>query len=803
MRTIELEKEVNELCRRHGEAVRYPFAFPPVAKPTEAEPAAVPPRDGLVPLESVVCTEELNWRPTRLPDYEAENRALVALAQALADSPRTILQTLTDTILEVVEADSAGLSLLADDEKSFFWPAISGLWQPYIGGGTPRGFGPCGDVLDCNAPLLFKRVERRYPYLLAATPPVEECLLVPFYWAGKAVGTLWAIAHDDRRKFDAEDLRLLESLGRFASAAYRMAETLDASLEQRRAALALTAEAVQARQAVETLNGELRENEESTRVLFDTVPIAVFVCDRNSVIQRYNAAAMKLWGRAPVCGVEQHCGSTKLWQLDGSLLPHAQSPVVEVLRTGVPVHHVEVFIERPDGSRLPVLANFTPLKNARGEITGAITSFIDITERQQAEEALRRSEGTLRDFIENASVGLKWVGPDGIVLWANQTELDLLGYTREEYVGHHITEFHADQPAIADILGRLTSGETLLDYEARLLCKDGSIRHVLINSNTLFENEKFVHTRCFTRDITDRKQIEEALRESQRFLRSSLDALSGHIAVLDESATILEVNETWRRFADDNQFAAADYGVGASYIQASDLILPQGSETSAYLEGIRDVIAGRQNRFELEYPCHTPTEKRWYMMRVTRFQSAGPIRIVIVHDNITERKQAEQKMQEQTEALADLDRRKDEFLAMLSHELRNPLAPLSNAVHLLRQQKKEDPLLQQACNVIERQVGQLKHLVDDLLEISRINTGRIQLRLEQIVLSGIVERAVETVHPLIVQRRHELAVVLPPQPIWLHADAARLEQVVVNLLTNAAKYTDEGGRIWQIGRAHV
>ncbi|MDP1861731.1 MAG: ATP-binding protein [Gemmatimonadaceae bacterium] len=115
---------------------------------------------------------------------------------------------------------------------------------------------------------------------------------------------------------------------------------------------------------------------------------------------------------------------------------------------------------------------------------------------------------------------------------------------------------------------------------------------------------------------------------------------------------------------------------------------------------------------------------------------------------------------------------------------------------MLGLQTKEDPLQQQARQIIERQVSQLKHLVDDLLEISRVTTGRLQLREERIDVSGIVERAVETVQPLIAQRRHELTLSLPLQPIWLHADAARMEQVVVNLLTNAAKYTVEGGHIW-------
>jgi hypothetical protein len=138
-------------------------------------------------LESVLCTEELNRRPTRPPDYEKENLALVSLAQALADSPHTILQKLADTILEVFQAGSAGISLLTKDEERFYWPAIAGLWRPHFGGGTPRDFGPCGDVLDLNGPLLFSRFERRYTYFLPVTPAVG--FWVPFYV--EAVGTIW------------------------------------------------------------------------------------------------------------------------------------------------------------------------------------------------------------------------------------------------------------------------------------------------------------------------------------------------------------------------------------------------------------------------------------------------------------------------------------------------------------------------------------------------------------------------------------------------------------------------------------
>ena len=185
--------------------------------------------EGRASLQSVLCTEELKRRPSRPPDYEKENAALVALVGALATSPCTILQTLAETILEITQSDSAGLSLLRKDDagKRFYWPAIAGVWKPHVGGGTPRDFGPYGDVLDRNCTLLFTHFERRYAYLLPVMPAAEECLLVPFYVAGKAVGTIWAIMHSDRRKYDAEDGRVMGSLGKFASSAYQALVSID------------------------------------------------------------------------------------------------------------------------------------------------------------------------------------------------------------------------------------------------------------------------------------------------------------------------------------------------------------------------------------------------------------------------------------------------------------------------------------------------------------------------------------------------------------------------------------------------
>lgn len=164
-------------------------------------------------------------------------------------------------------------------------------------------------------------------------------------------------------------------------------------------------------------------------------------------------------------------------------------------------------------------------------------------------ETLDANQAAVREFLNHAAEGIHWVGPDGRILWANQTELNMLGYSRDEYIGHHIAEFHADQPVIEDILARLSRGETLESYEAALRCKDGSIRHVLINSSVLFHNGEFMHTRCFTRDVTARKQAEGTLRENERRFREMIDALPTPIYTTDAQGRLTHFNPAAVEFA--------------------------------------------------------------------------------------------------------------------------------------------------------------------------------------------------------------------------------------------------------------
>jgi PAS domain S-box-containing protein len=217
--------------------------------------------------------------------------------------------------------------------------------------------------------------------------------------------------------------------------------------------------------------------------------------------------------------------------------------MAEAVTGGIDTRNAEVVIERPDSSRCTALVNIRSLKDHQGRIEGAINCFQDISAQKAVQKELRRKDQDLEDFFENGAIGLHIVSGEGIILRANRAELDLLGYTSEEYVGRHIGEFHADAPTIGDILQRLSCGEKLDRYPARLRAKDGSVRHVLITSNGRFDQGRLVSTRCFTTDVTDLHEVETALRESEERLAATYEAATVGIAEADEHGKLLRVND--------------------------------------------------------------------------------------------------------------------------------------------------------------------------------------------------------------------------------------------------------------------
>jgi PAS domain S-box-containing protein len=400
-----------------------------------------------------------------------------------------------------------------------------------------------------------------------------------------------------------------------------------------------------------------------------------------------------------------------------------------------------------------------------------------LAEHEATQKALRESESELRDFFEHSPLGLHFVGPDGIILRVNQSELDMLGYKHHEYVGRHIVEFHTDRALIDDLLRRVFRGETIHNLEARMICKDGSKRSVLISSNCLWKDGRFTHTRCVTRDITDQKRAEEKDALLAAIVESSDDAII--------SKSLEGVILSWN-FGAERLFG---YTACEAIGQPITLIVPpeRFEEEQSILSRLR-----RGERID-----HFETERLTKDGRKIDISlNASPVcdgsgRIVaassFAHD-ITQHKQVMQ-------ALKDADRRKDEFLATLAHELRTPLAPLRNSLHVLCL-KCDDPSTARLCEMMERQVNQIVRLVDDLLEVSRITRGKIELRKEPVELAIAIRNAVEMSRPLIDAAGHQLAITVPTDPITLEGDPARLAQVFANLLNNSAKYTEPGGQIW-------
>ena len=338
-------------------------------------------------LESILCTEELQRRPSRPPDHEKENRALVALVSALADSPSTILQTLAETILDITQCDSAGLSLLTRDGrrpdtsgKRFYWPAIAGMWNPHLGSGTPRDFGPCGDVLDQNRTLLFRHFERRYPYFEPIIPAAEECLLVPFYVAGEAVGTIWAIMHSNRRNFDAEDDRVMACLGKFASSAYQALIHIDDLRIQ-----------VSEREKAEAEVRELaRGLEAKIRRLVEANVVGIVLWSLDGAITAANDAFLRM----VQCDREDLASGRVRWT---DLTPaewreHDERAVADLKATGI-LQPFEKEYFRKDGSRLPVLLGGALFEGGGNE---GVAFVLDLTEQKRAQERLRASERNLQ-----------------------------------------------------------------------------------------------------------------------------------------------------------------------------------------------------------------------------------------------------------------------------------------------------------------------------------------------------------------------------------------------------------------------
>ena len=245
-------------------------------------------------------------------------------------------------------------------------------------------------------------------------------------------------------------------------------------------------------------------------------------------------------------------------------------------------------------------------------------------------EELRQERDSFRDSVENAPVGIHWVNPDGIILWANQAELSLLGYAREEYLGRNIAEFHADESVAVSMIEQLSNHETLHNFEVQLRCKDGSCRDVLVSSNVRWENGTFIHTRCFTRDITDRKKIEAELHTRTTQLQLVNDHVTTLIAHCDLEGRYQFVNQAYA-----NQF-------GLKHEQIIGKTIPEVVGTEAYSEFkpyFDAALSGQRVEFEAEIPHQGRGKQYVHTVYIPRFDSYGVVcEIFATINDITKRK---------------------------------------------------------------------------------------------------------------------------------------------------------------------
>lgn len=506
------------------------------------------------------------------------------------------------------------------------------------------------------------------------------------------------------------------------------------------------------------------------------------------------------------------------------------NPVEKVLREGVIVglaNHTVLIAK--DGTERPIDDSAAPIRDSAGKLIGVVLIFRDVTEQRSAEQELRQSERELADFFENATVGLHWVGPDGIILRVNRTELEMLGYGREEYVGRPIADFHADEDVICDILHRLQAGENLNEYPARLRCKDGAIKDVLIDSSVFFQDGGFVHTRCFTRDVTQRKRSDQTahfLAEASAALAvivdfdstlqkvaslavpsfadwatvdlAESDGTLRRVAVAHVDPAKIELaHEVHRRFPPDPTVAQ---GVWNILRTGRGEIIPEITD-DLLVQSIPDPeLLGIMRQLGLKSYIGVPLKVRGKALGVLTFIAAesghryDELDLATAQDLADRAAIAVENAQLYRE-LRDADQRKDEFLATLAHELRNPLAPIRNGLQVLRLAGGGGEIVDEARSMMERQLTQMVRLVDDLLDVSRITRNKLELRKERVTLAAIIHSAIETSRPLMEQAGHIFSLTLPTSPVYLDADLTRLAQVFSNLLNNAAKYTEPGGRI--------
>jgi PAS domain S-box-containing protein len=471
----------------------------------------------------------------------------------------------------------------------------------------------------------------------------------------------------------------------------------------------------------------------------------------------------------------------------------------ESLARGLPEHELEVASRtggfedegwrvRKDGSRFWANVIISALYDERHRLIGFSKVTRDLSERRHHEEDLRLSEERFRALVSGVKdYAIFVLDPNGMVATWNAGAEHLKGYRADEIIGAHFSRFYLPA-AIADGLPerelQVATIEGRFEDEGWRLRKDGSRfwANILITamrdaSGTLIGYSKI------TRDLTERRAYEQALRESEEHIRQLVEGVTEYaLIMLDKGGFVTSWNSGAERIK----------GYKASEIIGKHFSHFYPSEDIRTHKPWRHMsIAVQTGRVHEEaWRARNDGTLFWASTILTALHDADnrPTGFTLVSQDLTQRRHAE--------SLADTAQRMHEFIAMLAHELRNPLAPIRNAVALMGKKGLGDPILESMRQTIDRQTVHLTRILEELLDVNRISRGEFSIAKESVDLNDVIMRAAETSRPSIDAQGHRLEISIPEEPIFVLGDLVRLTQVVVNLLNNAAKYTPQGGQIW-------
>jgi PAS domain S-box-containing protein len=568
-----------------------------------------------------------------------------------------------------------------------------------------------------------------------------------------------------------------------------------------------------------------RADEALTRLasIVESSDDAILTKTLDGVIRSWNAGAERLFGYTPAEAV----GKSITLIIPPERLEEERMILARLVR-GERIEHFETIRVAKDGRRLDISLTVSPLRDAEGRIVGASKVARDFTDRKRAEEGLRASEARYRAIVEATPECVKLVAPDGTLLQMNSAGLAMIEGD-ESALGQCV--YNVISPEHRDIYRafneRVCRGEGgTLEFD--IIGLKGTRRHMETTAVPLPAPDGGFTQLAVTRDVSTRKRAADAVR----FLA---DASASIAELVDYESTLRRIaNLAVAGFADwcvvdvidetgvrrrlavtgpespavaaartaDAEFRADQAGGGIPHVLRTGEaeVVPDlfAVDPATALQGAERIM--RLCEWGVRSYMCVPLLSRGRILGGMTFLSAsthrrfGPDELRVARD-LAERVTAAIENARLYRELQEQERRKDEFLATLAHELRNPLAPVRNGIQLLRAALPGDERVARALGMMERQVGHIVHLVDDLMDVARVSSGKVALRKERIDLRVVVDAAIETTRQAVEAGGHELSVDLPLDPLTFEADRTRLTQVFANLLNNAAKYTPNGGRI--------